>query len=104
MAARQREKVQGRIRDGTLFPNISFELEKNLSALAKNVLKEAKEHFGGVLDIIRSDLEMTLDTQSDPVEAEHEAAVEQFKHMLDGLKAREAEVLQSLKDIGPMAQ
>jgi hypothetical protein len=94
--------VQGRISDGTLFPNISFTLEAQLSALAKSVLKEAKEHFGGVLDFIRSDLEMILDTQSDPVEAEHEAAVEQFKQTLDGLKAKQAEVSQSLKDICPM--
>ena len=67
--------------------------------MAQNVLKETKEHFGGVLDFIRSDLEMILDTQSDPVEAEHETAVEQFKQTLDGLKARQAEVLQSLKDM-----
>ena len=43
---------------------------------------------------------MVLDTQSDPVEAEHETAVEQFKQTLDGLKARQAEKMsQEPRDI-----
>ena len=96
--------MQGRIEDGTLFANISFTLETQLSALAKDTLKDAKEYFNGVLDFIRSDLEMILDTQPDPVEAVDEAAVEQFKQMLDVLKARQNEVLQSIKDICPTVQ
>jgi hypothetical protein len=104
MAARQRWTVQGRISNGTLFPNICFALESQLSSLAKNVLTEAKAHFTGILDFIRSDLEMILDARPDPVAARDEAAVEQFKQTLDGLKARQDEVLQSVRDICPMVQ
>ena len=99
MAERQRRKVQGRIKDGTLFPNISFTLKTHLNALAENILKEAKEHFDGVLDFIRSDLEMVLDTESDPEESEDEDALKQFDELLDVLKARHDEVLQRIQSI-----
>jgi hypothetical protein len=91
--------VQGRIEDGTLFPNISFTLERLLTALAKNILKEPKGYFDGIFHLIRADLEMILDTRSDPVEAENEASVEQFKQALDVLKARRQELSQRIKDI-----
>jgi hypothetical protein len=91
--------VQGRIEDGTLFPNVSFMLETHLNQLAEEVLNEAEKYFDEFLDFVRSDLEMILDAESDPVEIENEAALEQFDGLLGVLKARHDEVLKRVQSI-----
>jgi hypothetical protein len=93
MAARQRQKVQGRIENGTLFPNISFTLKTHMNKLAEKTLDEAEEHFDGVLAFIQSDLEMILDAESDPMNIEEEIALEQFSGVLEVLQARHDEIL-----------
>jgi hypothetical protein len=72
--------------------------------LANNTLKTARGHFDQALRSIKSDLAMILDKRSEPMNTENEAAVEGFKQTLDGLKARQSELVQRIQDICPTVQ
>lgn len=93
MSGRQKQKVQDRITNGTLFPNISFILRKNLDDLSDRILIDTKSHFASILDPIRSDLGMILNMYSVPVETGDEAALEKFDGLLKRLEEKHDGVL-----------
>ena len=62
MAERQRSKVQGRIENGTLFPNISIKIRTEIEEQAEMSMKKLEEVVLEILHVIQSDLEMSLES------------------------------------------
>jgi len=59
-AERQRSTVQGRITNGTLFPNISTAISKDMDKLVKKTFRGLRDKVDAVLKLIRSDVDMAL--------------------------------------------
>lgn len=60
MKARQHDIVQGRITDGTLFPNISARMMDDINSLLERAFAKLKQKMKGVLLHIRLDLTCSL--------------------------------------------
>ena len=58
--ARQHEIIRRRIADGNLFPNISFCIQNDMTALIDRIFKNVQKKVQGVLNLIRADLERTF--------------------------------------------
>ncbi len=59
-AARQRAIVQGRITDGTLFPNISAKIIDHIVSLIDDTFSSLHEKVNNILGFIRADLDMAV--------------------------------------------
>jgi hypothetical protein len=95
-AFRQRETVQGRITDGTLFLNISAVLGNHLNQLTETIIKDLSEKFFDELEDLRSDLEIILDNAAESVELEDSVALKQLSENLEELEARYARVVENV--------
>lgn len=101
MARRQRSTVQGRIENGTLFPNISFKIQTDLEQHADRILSGLQKKVLEILHAIQSDLELALgqagDTDSaggDPRELKQRQ--EKLKEVLRMLKRRHENILKRI--------
>jgi len=65
MFARQRNTVQGRVKNGTLFPNISISIENQVHDMTERILNQLQENVFKILELIRSDLETALGKETE---------------------------------------
>ncbi|KAH8812284.1 hypothetical protein F5884DRAFT_784973 [Xylogone sp. PMI_703] len=63
-AAQQRTIVQGRITNGTLFPNISVQIREGIDQLVQKTFADLRDAVNAVLDLIVSDIDMALTSKS----------------------------------------
>jgi hypothetical protein len=115
MKSRMHNKVQGRIENGTLFPNISFAISKAMENLTRKTFQDLKQEIELLFGFIRDDVDMALatsaarlyadsdededDDDDDHDEAERMAANalrEGFKEKLSGMKERYDDVVWSI--------
>lgn len=101
MAQRQRDTVQGRITDGTLFPNISIAIGNQVDKLTDKILNQLQEKVLGILVLIRSDLEMALGKeaksrlgQKDREELEQRQVI--LRNLLKTLKEKHEKILKDI--------
>lgn len=52
--------MQGRITDGTLFPNISTAISKEMDDLVNKTFRSLRATVGAILKLVKSDLDMAL--------------------------------------------
>jgi hypothetical protein len=96
MASRQKKTVQGRITDGTIFPNISAALGNHLNQLTETIIKDFSEKFFDELRDLRSDLEIILDNASQSVKQEDSVALKQLSEILEESEAKYAQVMENV--------
>lgn len=86
--ARQHETIRRQIDGGNMFPNISFCIQNDMTALIARIFQDIQEKVEGVLTLIRADLEMTF-TETAAVEngamGELASKVGYFKEELEDL-------------------
>jgi hypothetical protein len=59
-AQRQRSIVQGRITNGTLFPNISTSIQENVEKLNQTSFLALHDRLQATIDLVKTDLDMAL--------------------------------------------
>jgi len=104
MANRQQRTVQGRITNGTLFPNISISIENQVDELTEKILDQLQEKILKLLGFIRSDLETALGSETvsrarhgDKSELDqHERAL---KDLLKTQKEKYGKILENISSI-----
>src|SRR6202035_8831 len=64
MKSRMHNKVQGRIENGTLFPNISFAISKAMENLTRKTFQDLKQEIELLFGFIRDDVDMALATSA----------------------------------------
>ena len=99
MAAAQRGVVQGRITDGTLFPNISAKVIDDLTALIRNSFDELLEKLNDVLELIRLDLKVVLaaDGAQSRLQDRERQERKQLAEEVKRLKTSHEQMLESFK-------
>ncbi|KFY77671.1 hypothetical protein V499_03018 [Pseudogymnoascus sp. VKM F-103] len=65
-AARQRQKVQGRIEEGTLFSNISMAISKDIKAEVKASFCAVQKELDGIFDVTENDIRTVLAMEEQP--------------------------------------
>jgi len=60
MSARQKSIVQGRITNGTLFPQISAKIQDSIDQLAQKTFRDLHDAVNAVLALVVNDVEMSL--------------------------------------------
>lgn len=70
MSARQKNIVQGRITDGTLFPNISVSISTAMAALMEETERQLRADTTAVLSHIENDFGLALQNQSETLEGD----------------------------------
>lgn len=103
MAARQRRKVQGRITNGTLFPNISMAIKRDTEATATATFEKLKNTLESTIVLLEDDIAMALTTMphqsADMEEIDHEAEVkrrEDLARAVQILRRKHTEVIRSI--------
>lgn len=61
--------MQGRIADGTLFPQISAKIQETIDKLVKKTFHDLRHTVKAVLALIASDVEMALASRSQRVDS-----------------------------------
>jgi hypothetical protein len=95
--------VQGRITDGTLFPNISIAISKNMDELAQKTFRGLHDKVDAVLELIKDDLDMALASRQyigddeNRADEEEERLREEFEGEAKELKRRYEELLAILR-------
>jgi len=101
MSARQKSTVQGRIENGTLFPNISINIQTDVEKQADRILNALKTKVLEILPAVRSDLGIALG-ESDGTESANEDShelqqqQENLKEVLKMLKQRHENILKDI--------
>jgi len=104
-AARQRSTVQGRITNGTLFPNISVTISKNMDKLAQKTFRGLHDKVDAILDLIKDDVDLALTSGQPQIaggeneledEDEEERLKEELAAEVKELKTRHEELLGSV--------
>lgn len=105
-AARQRNTVQGRITNGTLFPNISTAIKRDIKAAAKTTFDSVQKSLESDFALIENDVTMALASalqqSSDREDVAHEDEERrrgELAGVVRGLKRQHAEVLASIVNI-----
>ncbi|KFY06936.1 hypothetical protein V492_07602 [Pseudogymnoascus sp. VKM F-4246] len=109
-AARQRNTVQGRITNGTLFPNISRAIKRDINAAAKatfdSVQKSLESDFASIDNdvtmALASALQQSCDSEDVDLEDEERRKGELASAVRD-LKRQHAEVLASIANLSVIA-
>lgn len=106
MAAKQRSIVQGRITNGTLFPNISAKIQASMDRLVRKSFGDLYDAVNTVLDLIGTDVEMALafDPQSlgnagNQQDPEEERQKTKLLAEIVEFKRKHAELLAAISDI-----
>ncbi|KFZ06243.1 hypothetical protein V501_07587 [Pseudogymnoascus sp. VKM F-4519 (FW-2642)] len=105
-AARQRNTVQGRITNGTLFPNISTAIKREIETAAKTTFDSVLKSLESDFALIENDVTMALASapqqsgdREDVACEEEERRRGELAGAVRGLKRQHAEVLASIADI-----
>lgn len=105
-AARQRNTVQGRITNGTLFPNISTAIKREIETAAKTTFDSVLKSLESDFALIENDITMALASapqqsgdREDVACEEEERRRGELAGAVRGLKRQHAEVLASIADI-----
>ncbi|KAH6678502.1 hypothetical protein B0J14DRAFT_582898 [Halenospora varia] len=105
-ASRQRSIVQGRITNGTLFPQISAKIQANVDELVKKTFCDLRHEVDAVLDLIVSDVKMALASKPQVVvdarNQEHQEEERRRGELLAEirkLKGKHEEILASISNI-----
>ncbi|KFY95308.1 hypothetical protein V500_02839 [Pseudogymnoascus sp. VKM F-4518 (FW-2643)] len=105
-AARQRNTVHGRITNGTLFPNISRAIKREINAAAKTVFDKVQGSLESTFAFIEIDITMALAStpqQSNDIEGmnreDEEIRRRELVGEVRGLKRQHAKVLASIENI-----
>lgn len=104
--ARLVDIVQGRITNGTLFPNISIKISGSMNALVRKTFEDLRGKAEAVLDLVRNDIDMALASGRQSSGSGHEDRDEEedelrkeLSSVVEGLKGRHAEVLEGLSGL-----
>ncbi|OBT81787.1 hypothetical protein VE02_09856 [Pseudogymnoascus sp. 03VT05] len=105
-AARQRNTVQGRITNGTLFPNISTAIKREIEAAVKTTFDNVRKSLESDFALIENDVTMALASapqqsgdREDVACEDEERRREELADAVKGLKRQHAEVLASIANI-----
>jgi hypothetical protein len=101
MKGRQQSKVQGRIKNGTLFVNISIKIQDEVEKQTDRIMKAFRKKVLGILQAIQSDLEMASGNEDDIAVAggdqlELEQREGKLKETLKLLKNRHENILKDI--------
>ncbi|KFY49525.1 hypothetical protein V496_09946 [Pseudogymnoascus sp. VKM F-4515 (FW-2607)] len=105
-AARQRNTVQGRITNGTLFPNISSAIKREIKAAAKTTFDSVRKSLESDFALIENDVMMALASAPQQSGDREDVACEDEERLrgelagaVRGLKREHAEVLAIIANI-----
>lgn len=105
-AARQRNTVQGRIMNGTLFPNITRAIKRDIEAAAKTIFDNMQKSLESNFAFIENDITMALasapqqsNDMDDMGREDEERRRGELAGEVQGLKRQHAEILASIADI-----
>lgn len=105
-AGRQRDTVQGRITNGTLFPNISRAIKREIKAAAKTTFDNVQKSLESEFTLIENDVTMALASapqqsgdREDVGREGEERRRGELAGAVRGLKRQHAEVLASIANI-----
>ena len=93
-AARQRKIVQGRITNGTLFPNISLHIKTDVLALSEVIFTDIQQTCDAHLDTLTKDLDMLLNSAWIDDDSRNE-----LRDMLANLKMLVEEDLEEIQSV-----
>jgi hypothetical protein len=104
MAERQRRTVQGRITNGTLFPNISISIKNQVNELTEEILDQLQGKVLKILGLIQSDLETALgnNTESRARQRDRSELAQHEKTLKDLLKTQKekyGKILEAISSI-----
>jgi hypothetical protein len=100
--------VQGRITNGTLFPQISVKIQASIDRLVRKTFRDLRHAANAVLDLIVSDVEMALvsnpqrvDSARNQEDPEEERRKGELIAEIMELKGKHEELLASISNILP---